>query len=113
MWRSDVIKITDKSKIESEVKSRLNYQQNFDINNSKIVILSASESALSLKSSKILEKVSKKMKQITILKIFESSTSQSSVSKDLLMQSNEDLHRMIQKIIDAKIQAKLQSNINV
>lgn len=113
MWRSDVIKIAGKSKTKSEVKSRLNYQQDLDINGSKIVIMGASERALSLGSSKVLEKVSKKLKQLTLLKIFEQSTSQSPVSKDLSMQSNEDLHRMIQEIVDARIQAKLQSDTSV
>ena len=49
-----------------------------------------------------------------LLKLFQQqSTPQSSASKNLSMQSNEELIRIVQKAMKTIIQAKLQSNASV
>lgn len=48
LWRSDVIKIAGKTKTQNEMMSRLNYQQELDVNGTKLIMMTASERALGL-----------------------------------------------------------------
>lgn len=115
LWRSDVIKIADKTKTHNELMDRLNYQQGLDVDDTKLIMMAASERALNLGSLKLFAKISGKKKQITLSKVFEQQSSpQSSASKNSPAQSNEKSIRIIvQEAVEAALQAKLQSTASV
>ena len=114
LWRSDVIKIAGKTITQAEVMSRLNYQQELDINGTNLIVMAASENALSLGSTKLLAKISDKQKRLTLSQLFHrQSAPQSSAPKDSSIQSNEALLRIVQEAVEAAIQAKFQLNTTV
>ena len=96
LWRSDVIKIAGNTKTHNELMDRLNYQQELDVDGTTLVMMAASERALSLRSSKLLAKISDKKKQITLSKLLrQQPTPQSSAPKNAPAQSNEELIRIV------------------
>lgn len=56
----------DEHPAHNELMDRLNYQQELDVDGTKLIMMAASERALSLGSSKLLAKISDKKKQITL-----------------------------------------------
>lgn len=111
LWRSDVIKIAGKTKTHNEVMSQLNYQREVDIDGTNLIMMAASERALSLGYSKLVAKISAKQRQIAVSKLFrrQSASSQSSAPRNPPMQSNEELIHIVREAVEAAIQARQEA----